>query len=60
MNKLKGKKVIWIGDINIDQNKIKDSEYKNFDSTLKSYGMVQTIQNYTRTVKGETKLLDQP
>ena len=34
MNKLKGKKVIWIGDINIDQNKIKDSEYKRFDFTL--------------------------
>ena len=27
MKKLKGKKVIWIGDINIDQNKINDSEY---------------------------------
>ena len=56
MNKLRGKKVIWIGDLNIDQNKINDSDYKNFDSTLKSYSMVQTIQNYTRTVKGGNKI----
>ena len=56
MNKLKGKKVIWIGDLNVDQNKINDSNYKNFDSTLKSYSMVQTIQNYTRTVKRGNKI----
>ena len=56
MKKLKGKKVIWIGDINIDQNKINDSEYKNFDFTLKSFGMKQTIQNYTRTVKRGNKI----
>ena len=51
MNKLKGKKVIWIGDINIDQNKISSSDYKKLDSTLKSFNMVQTIQNYTRIAK---------
>ena len=51
MNKLKGKKVIWIGDINIDQNKINDPEYKKLDSTLKSFSMVQIIQNYTRIAK---------
>ena len=52
MNKLKGKKVIWIGDIiNVDQNKINDLEYKKLDSTLKSFNMVQTIQNYTRVAK---------
>ena len=56
MKKLKGKKVKWIGDINTDQNKINDSEYRNFDSTLKSFGMVQTIQNYTRTVKKGNKI----
>ena len=28
MNKLKGKKVIWIGDINVDQNKINDLDYR--------------------------------
>ena len=51
MNKLKGKKVIWIGDINVDQNKINDLDYRKLDSTLKSFNMVQTIQNYTRIAK---------
>ena len=36
MNKLRGKKVIWIGDINVDQNKLNDLEYRKLDSTLKS------------------------
>ena len=44
MKKFKGKKVIWIGDINIDQNNIRSSQYKKLDMTLKSYNMVQTIQ----------------
>ena len=56
MNKLKGKKVIWVGDLNIDQNKINDRDYKNFDTTLKSFNMVQTIQNYTRTVRRGNKI----
>ena len=47
MNKLKGKKVIWIGDINVDQNKINDLDYRKLDSTLKSFNMIQTIQRYT-------------
>ena len=51
MNKFKGKKVIWIGDINVDQNKISSSDYRILDSTLKSFNMVQTIQNYTRIAK---------
>ena len=51
MNKLKGKKVIWLGDINVDQNKISTPDYKKLDSTLKSFNMVQTIQNYTRIAK---------
>ena len=55
MNKLKGKKVIWIGDINIDQNNINNPEYKKLDSTLKSFNMVQTIQNYTRVAKKGNK-----
>ena len=29
MNKFKGKKVIWIGDINIDQNNIKSHSTRN-------------------------------
>ena len=55
MNKLKGKKVIWIGDINVDQNKINDLEYRKLDSTLKSFNMVQTIQKYTRVAKRGNK-----
>ena len=52
MNKLKGKKVIWIGDINLsDQNKIKSPDYKKLDTTLKSFNMVQTIQQITRVAK---------
>ena len=51
MNKLKGKKVILIGDINVDQNKIIIPEYRKLDSILKSFNMVQTIQNYTRIAK---------
>ena len=51
MIKLKGKKVIWIGDINVNQNNINDPCYKKLDSTLKSFNMVQTIQGYTRIAK---------
>ena len=51
MNKLRGKKVIWVGDINVDQNKISSPDYKKLDSTLKSFNMIQTIQNYTRIAK---------
>ena len=51
MNRLKGKKVIWIGDINLDQNKIKSPDYKKLDTTLKSFNMVQTIQQITRVAK---------
>ena len=51
MSKLKNKKVIWIGDINVDQNNIKSLPYKKLDMTLKSYNMVQTIQDITRVAK---------
>lgn len=51
MTKLRGKRVIWIGDINIDQNKINSPIYKRLDSTMKSFGMVQTIQKPTRVAK---------
>ena len=51
MSKLKGKRVIWIGDINLDQNKIKSLDYKKLDLTLKSFNMVQTIQGITRVAK---------
>ena len=51
MCKLRGKRVIWIGDINLDQNKIKSLDYKKLDLSLKSYNMVQTIQGITRVAK---------
>jgi len=51
MHKFKNKKVIWIGDINIDQNNINSSQYKKLDMALKSYNMVQTIQGITRIAK---------
>ena len=51
MRKFKGKKVVWIGDINIDQNNITSSDYKKLDIALKSYNMVQTIQGITRVAK---------
>ena len=55
MNKLKGKKVIWVGDINVNQNKINDLDYRKLDYTLTSFNMVQTIQKYTRVAKKGNK-----
>ena len=46
--KMAGKKVIWIGDVNIDQNKIKDIDYRKLDITMKLFGMVQIVQGITR------------
>ena len=51
MYKLKGKKVVWIGDINLDQNNINNASYKKLDLTLKAFNMVQTIQGITRIAK---------
>ena len=60
MNKLKGKKVIWIVDINFDQNKIISPEYRKLESIIKYFNMVQTIQNYTRIARKEKSLLIAP
>ena len=51
MNKLKGKRVIWIGDINLDQNKINSPDYKKLDATLRAFGMIQVIRETTRAAK---------
>ena len=51
MKKLNGKKVVWIGDINIDQNNISSSQYRKLDMALKCYNLVQTIQGITRIAK---------
>ena len=54
MKKLSGKKVVWIGDINIDQNNISSTQYKKLDKSLKCYNLVQTIQGITRVaIKGD-------
>ena len=45
MNKLRGEKVIWIGDVNVDQNNINDTQYKNRNC---SPNLVQTIHGITR------------
>ena len=47
--------MLWIGDINLDQNKISSLAYRKLDSTLESFNMVQTIQNYTRIAKKGNK-----
>ena len=44
-----------IGDINVDQNKINDLDYRKLDSTLKSFNMIQTIQRYTRVARKGNK-----
>ena len=51
MRKLRGKRVMWIGDINVDQNNINDSMYRKLDLTLKTYGLKQTVQGITRISK---------
>ena len=51
MKKLNGKKVVWIGDINIDQNNISSSQYRKLDMALKCHNLVQTIQGITRVAK---------
>ena len=51
MMKLGSKKVIWFGDINVDQNNINSINYKKLDITMKLFGMVQTVQEVTRIAK---------
>jgi hypothetical protein len=48
MRKLRGKQVMWIGDINIDQNNINDSMYRKLDLALKTFGLKQIVQGITR------------
>ena len=48
MRKLRGKRVVWIGDMNVDQNNINDIQYKKLDFALRSFNLVQTIQGITR------------
>ena len=48
MANLSGRKVIWVGDVNIDQRKINDLQYKKLDITMKLFGMIQVITDITR------------
>ena len=48
MTKLNGKKVIWIGDINIDQRDITNLQYRKLDITMKLFGMIQVVTEVTR------------
>ena len=48
MMKLGHKKIIWLGDINVDQNDIKGINYRKLDITMKMFGMIQTVQQHTR------------
>ena len=58
MIKLNGKKVLWLGDINIDQNNITDISYRKLDTTLKSFNLVQTVQGITRSAVKNDKLTE--
>ena len=51
MMKLGTKKVIWFGDVNVDQNNISSINYKKLDVTMKLFGMVQTVQEVTRIAR---------
>ena len=48
MVQLSGRKVIWIGDVNIDQRNINDLQFRKFDITMKLFGLIQCITDITR------------
>ena len=48
MMQLGGRKVIWIGDVNIDQRNITELQYRKLDITKKLFGMIQVITEITR------------
>ena len=58
MMKLGNKKVIWFGDVNVDQNIISSINYKKLDITMKLFGMVQTVQEVTRIAKLGDKITE--
>ena len=45
---LNGKKVIWIGDINIDQRNLTDLQFRKLDISMKIFGMIQVVTDVTR------------
>ena len=48
MMKIGHRKVIWYGDVNVDQNDIKSLNYRKLDITMRMFALVQTVQQYTR------------
>ena len=48
MVQLSGKRVTWLGDVNIDQRKIDDLQYRKLDITMKLFGMIQIVTEVTR------------
>ena len=56
MMKIGHRKIIWYGDINIDQNDIKSINYRKLDITMKMFGMVQTVQQHTRIAQLGNKI----
>ena len=58
MMKLETKKVIWFGDVNVDQNNINSIHFKKLDITMKLFGLVQTVQEVTRIAKLGDKITE--
>ena len=48
MIQLNGRKVVWVGDVNIDQRNISDLQYRKLDITMKLFGMIQVVTEVTR------------
>ena len=48
MVQLSGRKVVWVGDVNIDQRNISDLQYRKLDITMKLFGMIQVVTDVTR------------
>ena len=48
MVKLSGRKVVWVGDVNIDQRKLNELDYRKLDITMKIFGMIQVVTEATR------------
>ena len=47
MVQVSGRKVVWVGDVNIDQRNISDLQYKKLDITMKLFGMIQVVTEIT-------------
>ena len=48
MMQLHDRKVIWVGDVNIDQRKLTNLQYRKLDITMKIFGMIQVVTEVTR------------